>query len=468
MGSVSTFLNSFEGFWRRPKNDYRNAVRGFRVALDTNVLLELYRFTPGARREMLNVLRGIQDRLWVPHHVASEFYGRRTTALKEHLDLYTSTPESLEGEKRKALQSIHTFAKRCSIGDDDKRKLTQPIEEAFALVLSEISRHKDSFDLTLNQVVAEDPVLEELADLLDGRVGEPFEADVIDSMKEEYDRRAKQEVPPGFRDFGKKENAHGDFFLWEQLLREAASSGSSFLLVTNDAKEDWIRRDANLIIGAHPSLIEEYKARCGAGDFLITQLDSFLRIAKEELGAVVSDSTMQQAKNLTTVHADPRDEVFSMSDNLYLDVLSAIEEESSPQSDSKDDRSRAKAMMGLLRKVLAAEVDASGSYQVRLVGNEVGLFEDVWYPVVLSASRRDVNAQTRERVEAARMQIVKAAKYKDIMDLRERVKFLASEIDSGGLGDERRDLMRRALSRHKKELSDLLFEFEDKFMRGGE
>lgn len=294
---TSSFLVGFEGMWRRPRSDYEKGVASYLVVLDTNVLLELYRFTPSARSELIHVLRRLKSRLWIPHQVAVEYHFRRVDAVKAHLDLFTSTPQSLDELKKKTLQELSTFAKRCSMASEEKLNLKGPIEEAFSKVISEIAARKDGFDLSLERVISEDPVLRELSSLLDKKTGAPFKDEEIESLIAEYERRAAGSIPPGFKDAGKKENAHGDYFVWEQTVREAKARNISVFLVTNDTKEDWVRREAGLIIGARPELIAEFKERCGT-DLLVAQLSLFLQIAKESLGAAVSASTVAQAENV--------------------------------------------------------------------------------------------------------------------------------------------------------------------------
>ncbi|WP_157851254.1 MULTISPECIES: PIN domain-containing protein [Streptomyces] len=274
------------------------AVRSYTIALDTNVLLELYRFTPEARDELLNVIEQLRDRIWIPHQVVSEYYSRRIDAVKERLKLHEAIPNALDELKRKAAQELHVFAKRCSLTDDDKEKLLTPIEAAFRNATEEVRRHSKAFDLTLERVVSDDPILSRLARILDGRVGQAFDAEDVESLTKEADRRYAEKIPPGYKDAGKRENPHGDFFIWEQMLREVVAREASLLFVTNDAKEDWIAKEGGLTIGAHPELIAEFKKRRNGGDFLIIQLSSFLTFAKEELGAAISPSTLEQAKNL--------------------------------------------------------------------------------------------------------------------------------------------------------------------------
>ncbi|WP_427763302.1 PIN domain-containing protein [Streptomyces sp. DSM 41931] len=277
--------------------DYKEAVKSYLIVLDTNVLLELYRFTPQARNELLDVLEQLGQRLWVPHQVVSEYHKRRFTAVREHLDLYSTVPDTLSTLRNKALQEVRTLAKRCSMGDDDKRLLTDPIEEAFNRVEAEVRRHSDAFDLSLAKVVRNDPVLSSLARILDGKTGDPFSDEDSSALISSFQERVAEQVPPGYRDAGKTENAHGDYFVWEQLLREAALRQTPVLLVTNDIKDDWVKKEAGLVVGARPELLAEFRERC-AQDLLMTQLPQFLGMAKEVLGASVSQSTMQQAKNV--------------------------------------------------------------------------------------------------------------------------------------------------------------------------
>ncbi|WP_159392881.1 PIN domain-containing protein [Streptomyces cyaneogriseus] len=294
---MSTFLAGFDGLWARSIDDYKEAVKRYLIVLDTNVLLELYRFTPQARHELLDVLAQLDHRLWVPHQVAREYHNRRFEAVREHLNLYTSVPDGLNTLRNKALHEVQNLAKRCSMNDADKQLLTAPINDAFDKVAAEIRRHSDAFDLSLAKVVRDDPILSALSRILDGKTGDPFSDEDSDALIAEFQERVAEQIPPGYRDAGKSENAHGDFFVWEQLLREAAQRQTPVLLVTNDVKDDWVKKEAGFVVGARPELLEEFKERCN-NDLLMTQLPHFLGMAKEVLGAAVSQSTMQQAKNV--------------------------------------------------------------------------------------------------------------------------------------------------------------------------
>ncbi|MDX2564176.1 PIN domain-containing protein [Streptomyces sp. TX20-6-3] len=326
---TSSFLSSFAGMWRRPAIDYETGISEYLVVLDTNVLLELYRFTPDARNELINVLQRLKERLWVPHQVGREYYDRRVDAIQEHLALYSSVPKALEEAKGRAIQEINTFARRCSITQEDRNRLTVPIEEAFKAAISDIEKRKSDFDLDLAKVVTSDPILESLSKILDGKVGSPFSIEESKNLIEEFSRRVENGIPPGFEDARKPENAHGDFFVWEQLLREAEKRQTSVLFVTNDAKQDWVRKQAGLTVGPRPELVSEFRDRCGT-DFLLSNLGHFLNVAKEKLGVSVSASTVAQAESanrrIKVVGEEERVFSFDELDIILSEVTSRIDD----------------------------------------------------------------------------------------------------------------------------------------------
>ncbi|WP_406394402.1 PIN-like domain-containing protein [Streptomyces sp. NBC_00887] len=313
-------MSGFEGMWRRPLSDYEKGAKEYLVTLDTNVLLNLYRFTPQARNELLSVLRTLQERLWVSHQVAKEYYSRRLTAVNEHITLYTSVPKALNDTRNKALQELNTFAKRRSMAPEDRQKLIDPLNKAFESVIAEIRKHGEAFDLSLAKVATNDPILEALAEILDQKTGAPFEEEESRKLIEGFAERADKKIPPGYKDANKADNAHGDYFVWEQVLREAASRKMPVLLVTNDAKEDWIQLESGITIGPRPELVREFKERCGL-DFLLADLGTFLKVAVSELGAAISESTVAQAENIGPSATGNGSEQVRIAREEYNDVV---------------------------------------------------------------------------------------------------------------------------------------------------
>jgi hypothetical protein len=80
-------------------------------------------------------------------------------------------------------------------------------------------------------------------------------------------------------------------------VQEAARRRGPVVLVTDDRKEDWVRREHGLTLGPRPELCEEMSA-AGGTPFLLMSTATFLRHAKEYLSVDVSPETVDQAREL--------------------------------------------------------------------------------------------------------------------------------------------------------------------------
>lgn len=74
---------AFHGFFQPNKDEYDVLWKDAAVVLDTNALLNLYRYTTKSRNELLQALEGLAGRLWLPHRVGVEFHKRRLGLIRE-------------------------------------------------------------------------------------------------------------------------------------------------------------------------------------------------------------------------------------------------------------------------------------------------------------------------------------------------------------------------------------------------
>src|ERR1700685_3124664 len=77
------FDHGFASYRTVQDADYASLLTSGLVILDTNVLLNLYRYHERTRSELVGVLAQLGDRLWIPHHVMGEFWRRRSTLLQD-------------------------------------------------------------------------------------------------------------------------------------------------------------------------------------------------------------------------------------------------------------------------------------------------------------------------------------------------------------------------------------------------
>ncbi|MFK0152126.1 PIN-like domain-containing protein [Streptomyces sp. NPDC090493] len=251
MTSARGLFDGFEAQRTPMESDYRAVLRDGLVVLDTNVLLDLYRMSAPVREDMLTVLKTIAPRLWIPHQVQVEFWNvRQSNDLIEHHDKKASsardTLRSTIAKSRNALEdwvnNIHLgsnpdFAKPMHEKLDYAEKLLEEIVEMLEAQAAK-DRVPDIRDTN------RDPVIQALVQLLNGRVGTPYDSQRHSEEVLRAKERADKRIPPGYMDFDKKdadEQAAGDYLVWRQLLDEAQVRQTEILFVTRDIKEDWWR-----------------------------------------------------------------------------------------------------------------------------------------------------------------------------------------------------------------------------------
>lgn len=291
----SSFVEPFRSHVRPDPKTTAKIFDSAMIVLDTNVLLDLYRVTPGAREEMLNVIEAAKEKIWIPHQVALEFHRNRVGAAKDQLDFYPATCKSLETLKNQAMQKVNEFANRCALGGAAKLQFKEALEEAFEMTIAQVKEHQANFDLSIGKILNEDPILDRLSVILDGRVGPPLDSDALGVALKEAERRKNEQIPPGFRDSAKQSNSAGDYLLWEQTLIAAEADNRTVVLVSNDEKDDWVEKQLNFTTGPQEFLVEEMRSRASS-DLLIMTFPSFLEVAKRKFQATVSSQTLEQAR----------------------------------------------------------------------------------------------------------------------------------------------------------------------------
>ena len=75
--TVASLREDFQHFYAPDEGAVADALRTGLVALDTNVLLSLYRFQSNARDDLFRALESLENRLWIPYQVALEFHRNR-------------------------------------------------------------------------------------------------------------------------------------------------------------------------------------------------------------------------------------------------------------------------------------------------------------------------------------------------------------------------------------------------------
>lgn len=206
---------------------WKNAIFVF----DTNVFIRLYSLTKEARDAFFEAIEKIKDRIWMPHQVAEEFMKNRVNVILKNLGDYDNL-------KQKTNNYIKELAQIFNIPETDKE-----CEKHKNQLNAWIDKYRDSNLLVKD--FSSDLILDKILNLFEGKTGKPYTSEEKEKMEKEGEIRYKKQIPPGYKDDGKKKNediinnAYGDFFLWRQILDYSFNESKNIIFITNDKKEDW-------------------------------------------------------------------------------------------------------------------------------------------------------------------------------------------------------------------------------------
>lgn len=215
--------------------------------------------------------------------------------MTEDKDFFGKTRNELETAMSSYVTKLRAFTNRISMPQSRTQELEQMIQAAHTAVTAQVTRAEEANEVHLDSRDS-DEVLARLEALLDGQVGDPMQPQALAAARKEATRRVENKIPPGYADKDKADPC-GDYLVWAQLLQEAATRNVPVVLVTDDRKEDWVRKEHGLILGPRPELYEEMSAATGK-PFLLMSTATFLRHAREHLSVSVSPETVDQAREL--------------------------------------------------------------------------------------------------------------------------------------------------------------------------
>lgn len=268
----------FIGFKTASGGELDAALREAVVAVDANVLLDLYRFRPQTSQDLIKTLQSLGDRLVVPHQAVREFWRHRRRSQASPRAATAAASEALTRPARAMSDALTGWSKQVGVDDGELADLIARVHDFVQGLQSEL---QEVLKETEPSGVS-DPILEQLDGLLAGRVTSPLSQQEWEDCVTEARRRITAEEPPGYKDADKEETdtpdgGAGDYLVWYQATRYAKEQGRDLILVTRDEKEDWWWRQQSEFIGPRPELVLEYHQLSGRRLYLMRPADLLAR-----------------------------------------------------------------------------------------------------------------------------------------------------------------------------------------------
>lgn len=257
-------------------------------ALDSNVLLNLYRYSQATSNELIGLLRFVGGRLWIPHQVGLEYHRNRLSVIEHQMVACDELATLIDKNIKEIEQEFAVRFKEMRFSS----KTLRLIRNQFETVKKNLAFRKKKCESLLRN----DTVLQSLTDLFSGKVGDPYPDDKLEAIYADADKRFKSGRPPGFEDADKKNNRkYGDVVLWKQLIDKATNGELPIIFVTDDRKSDWWMLCQAAPVLPHPELVQEMSTVCHMSFFMYDPL-GFMESAGRYIGWQVKKEAVQELK----------------------------------------------------------------------------------------------------------------------------------------------------------------------------
>jgi len=252
---------------------------------DTNVLLNLYRYSKKTSDEFIQIIANLNNRIWVPFQVGLEFNKNRLTVLSDQKKNYIAFKKKMhdligeiENKNRNPFFSETLTEKLITIKDDFETEISQKIND-------------------YNDSLISDPMLGKINSAFENKVGNYFSADEIIKIQKEGEKRYKNKIPPGYCDIKKPENERfGDLLIWKQTIQKSKESGIDVIFVLDDRKEDWWFEHQGKTISPRPELLKEFRTETGNNIHFYKPFQ-FLKYSNKYLNSAVNEDVIEEVKH---------------------------------------------------------------------------------------------------------------------------------------------------------------------------
>jgi predicted nucleic acid-binding protein len=300
----------FSSFTKPSEKQVEKSLEEDLIFLDTNVLLNLYRYNSQTRDKLLEVLRALSGRVWLTSYSGLEYFRNRLGVIQQQYRRFQEVKDAVEA----GYKDLNTSLDNLQL---EKRHSVISTTEFRANLVKERDRLFKSLDEWREKEITiggDDPVLSAIVEIVGDKMTDMPDQAKVDGWDKLAKERYEKGVPPGFRDVGKStgehpyayfqgvtfSRAHGDYYIWVQVLEIAEKLKSSVIFVTDDEKEDWWNRvGSSRTQGPRPELCSEFAARVPGGRLFMYTSARFLELAASSLNTEVQQATIDEVRDVS-------------------------------------------------------------------------------------------------------------------------------------------------------------------------
>jgi len=282
--------NKFPGYYKPSETEFNRLWKEAIIILDTNVLLDFYRYSKDTTNAMFEVFDQLQNRIWIPYKVSHEYHLNLNDVISTQIKSYEYTLAKLiEFKEQIYSERGHPFLENLFYKEIDC------FCDKFEKIL--INR-KEEIEL----LILDNPIKERIASLLNEKIGDLVPAEQLKECYKIGQERYRENIPPGYKDKNSKKNQpeynlYGDFIIWKSVLEKASKDKVDVIMVTGDTKEDWFQRHKGKTIGPRPELIQEFCCNTNQLIYIYTT-NQFLKYANGFIGTKINDKAIEEVSKI--------------------------------------------------------------------------------------------------------------------------------------------------------------------------
>lgn len=270
--------------------DYEAAWVKATLTVDTNVILDLYRYNKSTREALLAALESFKGRFWISHQTAKEFVKNRRIVITDMRNDFDKAKKPV-GEVEKALAVAIDAIRGCRV---IPKELSEGFKSEIENACAKLCNGIDKEQTEIPDYESEDEIVKRIEAALDGRIGDQPE-DTSDDLKEAQ-RRRTEKIPPGYMDDSKDGLGFaGDYLMWKQILSYSKDNKVPVILVTSETKEDWWEKKSGRTLNPRLELLKEAYETTGQR-VLIYHTDQFLRLHQERTKGAFDETILQEIR----------------------------------------------------------------------------------------------------------------------------------------------------------------------------
>jgi predicted nucleic acid-binding protein len=297
-------------------NIYKESI----IVLDTNSLLNLYRYSKDTRNKYLEILNKVENRLYLTYHVCSEFYKNRYNLIGNRAFFKETINELIDENQGKLLNIIKNSSGsskyNSALGilkheEELKNKIVDEIEKSSKKIKKYIESFKHDIDFKFIQ--QKDPILAEVVEIFKDKISVEITNEEKQKIYKNGEERFKNLVPPGYKDNAKDfPEKYGDLIIWNELINLAKEQKKDILFVSDDRKEDWVIEFKGMDLGPRKELIKEFNKETEKLFYSITTKE-FIKIISESYSIKDTESLEMETE---IIHNKIQEDGYSFKDSI--------------------------------------------------------------------------------------------------------------------------------------------------------